>query len=1089
MSNHVKLSEYVSIANYYQKSVQLYDDLDKKEALSGYVCLETAKKLVMTMSQQLVHTNQRAFTWTGPFGSGKSTLALALSQLVRPGDVEENIAQLAQVDGFKEAFPKSTKGWAVLPIVGTRVSPMQAFAKVLGEQVDAKLSTKDDIFQALDKLAISHDGLFIIVDEMGKLLEGVDQSGEDIYFFQELAEFVPRSKGRIVFVGILHQAFRQYAKHQNFSEKVQNEWEKIQGRFSDIPLITTANETLELIGKAITSKDNPKTATESLCSRVVAALSSSKLSSEQYLKDALKKCWPLHPVTALLLGPASKKQYGQNERSVFGFLNSHETFGFQDFLNTTKFSESSAYTPARYWDYLEENLEPSIMASFDSQKWMLASSCIERVSNKGSALHVSLVKTIAVVELFSNGSGITASTALLSTVFSECDEQDLLKALEDLTDWKTVIFRKFNNSWSVFEGSDFDLNTALNQELRVENFDIKHTEKYVNFHPVVAKRHLHLTGSLRWMKICVSDSHTLKNKVSKFCSDQSQFGQFILLLDKDALSTKEKKLLKDNATNSVVGVPKNRSEIYALTKELSALDRIGNYPELEGDGIARKEVDERKRIAVERIKYAISISTINTLWHYKQEPDGRVYENISKLCSDMADKAFNNSPRIWSELINRDIPSTNSVKARRALLYRMLSSEAEQDLGIEGYPAEKGLYLTCIKATGIHTKGVTDNVWKFLPPTKNERNLHYLWDQTLKLIESKDQKVKVSDIYDLWQKPPFGVKTGLLPVLFWAFYLSYKSKLGLYKDSFYIAELTEVIIDESLQNISRFELQSVEITSERAELLTGLSALVADMNLSQGRQTSPLEAARTLVATVYRLPQWTKETKTLSRNTQRLRDELKRASDPHKVLFHDISAIYGTDNTENLLVNLKNSLEELLNAHQIMLTQLATLLLHELDVERHDVNRLNARAKAIKETGPSFLDNAFINRLINYDGSTFLLKDVLGLVVEKRVEEWTDSEVSTAKNRISEFSKRFRKLEAMAHIHGRVNERESIALVYSIPGKDLIETDIEVDKTKQQELASQVHNLLEGMENLSKKEKLAVIISALESLDEVVDVT
>lgn len=1088
MSNHVKLSEYVSIANYYQKSVQLHDDLDKKEALSGYVCLETAKKLVMTMSQQLVHTNQRAFTWTGPFGSGKSTLALALSQLVRPGGVEENIAQLAQVDSFKEAFPKSTRGWAVLPIVGTRVSPKQAFAGAIGELVGTKLSTKDDLFQALDKVAISHDGLLILVDEMGKLLEGAEQSGEDIYFFQELAEFIPRSKGKIVFVGILHQAFRQYAKHQNFSEKVQNEWEKIQGRFSDIPLITTANETLELIGKAITSKHDLQTTTESLCSRVIAAINSRKLSSEHYLKDALKKCWPLHPVTALLLGPASKKQYGQNERSVFGFLNSHETFGFQDFLNTTEFSELAAYTPARYWDYLEENLEPSIMASFDSQKWMLASSCIERVSNKGSALHVSLVKTIAVVELFSNGSGITASTDLLSAVFPECDDKELVQALENLTAWKTIIFRKFNNSWSVFEGSDFDLNTALNQELRVENFDIKNTEKYVNFHPVVAKRHLHLTGSLRWMKICVSDSHTLKNKVSKFSPDQSQFGQFILLLDKDDLSAQEKKLLKNSAANNIVGVPKNRSEIYELTKELSALDRIGNYPELEGDGIARKEVDERKRIAVERIKYAISISIINTLWYHKQDPDGRVYENTSKLCSDMADKTFSNSPRIWSELINRDAPSTNSVKARRALLYRMLNSEAEQDLGIQGYPAEKGLYLTCIKATGIHTQNENDNDWKFSNPTKNDRNLHYLWNQALKLIESKGQKVKVSDIYDLWQKPPFGVKTGLLPVLFWAFYLSYKSKLGFYKNSFYVAELTEVIIDESLQNISRFELQSVEITSERAELLRGLSALVADMNLSQGRQSSPLEAARTLVAAVYRLPQWTKETKTLSKNTQRLREELKRASDPHKVLFHDISAIYGTDNTESLLVNLRISLEELLNAHQNMLTQLATLLLQELDVEQQDISRLNDRAKAIKDIGPSFLDNSFINRLINYDGSSFLLKDVLSLLVEKRVEEWTDSEVDTAKSRISEFSKRFRKLEAMAHIHGRDNERESIALVYSTPSKGLIETDIELDKKKQLELASQVNNLLEGMENLNRKEKLAVIISALESLDEVVDV-
>ena len=45
----------------------------------------------------------------------------------------------------------------------------------------------------------------------------------------------------------------------------------------------------------------------------------------------LAGCFPLHPLTALTAGPLFR-QLAQNERSLFAFLVSSETNGFQDFL-------------------------------------------------------------------------------------------------------------------------------------------------------------------------------------------------------------------------------------------------------------------------------------------------------------------------------------------------------------------------------------------------------------------------------------------------------------------------------------------------------------------------------------------------------------------------------------------------------------------------------------------------------------------------------------------------------------------------------------------------------------------------------------
>ena len=114
---------------------------------------------------------------------------------------------------------------------------------------------------------------------------------------------------------------------------------------------------------------------------------------------ALEACWPLHPAMAALLGPISKRQFGQNERSTFGFLSSVEPHGFRSYLNSTPKSETSWYRPSDYWDYLRSNLEPAILASSDGHRWSQAVEAVERAEAKtGDALLVTMIKNIAIID-------------------------------------------------------------------------------------------------------------------------------------------------------------------------------------------------------------------------------------------------------------------------------------------------------------------------------------------------------------------------------------------------------------------------------------------------------------------------------------------------------------------------------------------------------------------------------------------------------------------------------------------------------------------------------------------------------------------
>lgn len=80
----IALSDIVQISRQYQRSIRVDADIGRADALSGYICHATAAAVVDGMSKQLSSTNQRCFTWTGPFGGGKSSLAVALASALHP---------------------------------------------------------------------------------------------------------------------------------------------------------------------------------------------------------------------------------------------------------------------------------------------------------------------------------------------------------------------------------------------------------------------------------------------------------------------------------------------------------------------------------------------------------------------------------------------------------------------------------------------------------------------------------------------------------------------------------------------------------------------------------------------------------------------------------------------------------------------------------------------------------------------------------------------------------------------------------------------------------------------------------------------
>lgn len=1037
----IKLSDIVHVSRHYQRSIRIDIDLGRPDALNGYICHGTATGVLSSMTKQLLESNQRAFTWTGPFGGGKSSLAVAFASALGSDKLlrekAREVLRLEGIPSFDQALPHR-KGWLTIPIVGKRASVVSELAKGLRQAQrfshDGRKTNPSTLISDICEAAESkkNDGVLIIIDEMGKFLEASALGlGDDVYFFQELAEAAARTSGKVVVIGILHQSFSQYAGRLGIGTR--DDWVKVQGRYSDIPLVAASDEVVELIGRAIHAEVTPAWMMPASV-EIADSIRARRPTVGSGFSKSLYACWPLHPTMAALLGPISKRQFGQNERSTFGFLASVEPSGFRSYLESTPQLQSSWYRPSDYWDYLRANLEPAILSSPDGHRWAQAVEAVERAEAKTTdTLHVELIKNIAVIDLFRNGSGLAAEATVLKTLFYGHTLEQVEAALEQLSNWRVILFKKHIGAWSVFEGSDFDIESAISQARGgMAGVDFSLIESLTNLYPVIAKRHYHETGTMRWMNMALCRLEDAQRIATNFKPHNGDFGLFLLTLPGSNMSNKAA-LRKCHEYSRVepwpvvIGIPRNHAKIEDLGSELLALQIVQSRHELIGDPVARREVQARVSSVRANLEEQLREAVINARWiagEEELETSGR----LSPIASNLADVIFPDAPELWSELLNRDSPSSNSVKARRDLLYSMLDHEAEENLGVSGYPAERGLYETLLRATGLHRQD-GNGAWRFLPPDdQHAPTFGPLWKATRARFTDANTRVKISELYELWAKPRFGVRKGVMPVLFTAFLLAHKGNLALYKEGMFIPRVTDADIDEYLQDSSRFSMRWILIDQEKTSILAGISDILAEVGAS-ANTSDPLEAARGLVAMVFALPAWSQRTHTISDIARSVRDTLLKANDPHKVLFIDLAALLEKNSDKSYVEALRSPIAEIARAYDGLLERINDSMLEALDAPADKLDRLRARAEVLNGVTGDLRQDAFAARLAKHDGSKESIEGILSLAANKPPRDWNDRDIDHALLDIAQASLRFRQAEAFASVKGRAPTSEAFAVV------------------------------------------------------------
>ena len=1104
------LAERVHVARRFQRAVRIDLDFRDPEALDGFVCPPSSAEVLKTMARHVSEGKQGAFTWTGPYGSGKSSLAVALGALLNGNAALRRSAASALGEETAsvvwDALPPRSKGWRVLPVIGRRERPAQVVGEAMKASGVAAADLTDkwsdmQVLDALGRVASQHPraggGLIVLIDEMGKFLESAAYDSSDIYFFQQLAEIASRSDNRLVVVGVLHQAFDEYA--HRLSRESRDEWAKIQGRFVDLAVNTQGDEQIDLLSRAIVSDHRAER--PSPVARWVAAAARTYTSPQ--LAQTLEECWPLHPIVACLLGPISRRRFGQNQRSLFGFLNSSEPQGFQDFLRNA--DDGDLYAPDLLWDYLRINLEPSIMASPDGHRWASAVDALERCQAMGGeARHLQLLKVIALIGMFRERSGLTASKELLQWALTDSTAQEIEDDLARLMAWSLIIYRKFDDSYSVFDGSDFDIENAVTKALEsIGDVDFGRLEALAGLQPVVAKRHYHETGAFRWFDVRIAPLAGVEETAGTYAPRNGAIGAFFLALptqgesDEQARAAIRRAVDKAADWDVVVGLPQGPWDVAALARELVALEQVRNEsPELQGDRVARREMEARVSYLQGRLESELIKVFDSALWHRKgREPEQLPRRWLNALASELADDRFPEAPRLLNELLNRGKPSSSAVAAQNVLLRRMALHEGEERLGIGGFSTEGGLFESLLEATKLYTR--TPAGWRFVSPDPiagDSCNLAPAWGAALRFLQDNTHRsVAVAEVYDIWRNSPFGIKDGLLPVLGVAFILSMRANVVFYRQGIFQSRMTDLDTDYLAKDPSDVRVRWMNLSDASRVLLSNMADIVRGMDEQHDlAPMEPIDVARGLISIYDRLPPWVGRTQRLSANAKRLRQLFKQASDPNRLIFDAIPEALsdGPPNGEDealrrITDNVRDGLTELYEAYGSMLHRLRETLLSELEEPNASAStlaELRARADNVRELGGDHRLEAFIMRLTLFQGTDEDMESLASLATNKPTRQWVDADVDTAAVELADLAQRFSRLEAYAHVKGRPDRRHAMAVVVGISGRpEPLHDYFDVTDLERQGVDDLVSRVAEVLEN-SGEERRNIVLAALAEL-------
>ena len=286
----------------------------------------------------------------------------------------------------------------------------------------------------------------------------------------------------------------------------------------------------------------------------------------------------------------------------------------------------------------------------------------------------------------------------------------------------------------------------------------------------------------------------------------------------------------------------------------------------------------------------VSFAPENCDWYARaravlKRPSARQFsEWISEECRH----AYEKSPVLQNELLNRNELSSAAAKARRLLIEAMVTKGNEERLGLKGFPPELSMYRSVLETPGLHRR--IGDQWRFGKPVASD--MAATWTEIDSFFtETERKRLPLVDLYARLRRPPFGLKNGPIPVVACAALLAFESEVAIHEAGTFIPHLNPAVIERLLSSPEPFKVRRCKIAGVRLEVLERLGRAFLDGNRQE--QKTVLNVVRQIMRSVGALHEYVRMTTELSEHAQKVREALLTAKDPAQLLFLDLPAACG----------------------------------------------------------------------------------------------------------------------------------------------------------------------------------------------------
>lgn len=1121
----MKFNEFVKPNMEVARSVNLERDAGSIGIVKDYQITDKSREVLSRFKDALLGEKISAWSLTGPYGMGKSSFINYLLALTSTPNTDlANNAWQKLKESDSDFYEKLLEGIKTIDGQGFLQIPVTASYEPVNSSVlrgiknalkTADIPKKSKLHTRLKKIGLTEvidsqvlleviketislisKPVIIVIDEFGKNLDFMSHHPHkgDIFLLQQLAEL-----DSVYLWVCLHQAFDEYAAGLSTTQR--QEWRKIQGRFEDISFVESTGQMLNMITRSLkhSQDDYFKKVLSQWAEEALISIRNTSLSNKSYFTlDTIKSLYPLHPITAISLIELCRR-FAQNDRTLLSFLCSGDWGAMPAFLEREIYNNSTL--PAMGLDYLYDYFfsisanKPTYQA--ESQRWLEIHDIISEVGSV-SEQESALLKTIGVLNLLSGVTGISADYETIYTImkYSKCYEPNEVKTwLDDLIRTKGLIYREFASELRLWEGSDFDVYGTIHTQkakMAINSLD-QLLQEYLPLSPFISSRHAFKTGTVRRFERRWLSVESLSNDLEPCTGFDGLFVYCFGTLTQPDYVPPE----CADGRPLLIAYVSSQTTLVELALEVAASRYVfETSPELEHDRVARKELSFRVNMAEQQFRNYLSQlyspESADITWYANgQEIEINGSKKLSEEISRLCDQCYYRCPHIGNEMINYDKLSSAAARARRELVEAMATNEELESLGLTGFGPEVAIYRSLILAAGLHIK---DRDGWYLALSYNDDRLAALWDQIEECIVVNGEKgISVADILDVLQQPPFGMRQGPAPIYVCLYLLVKADDIAIFREGNYVPYLTEATIALLLKRPDLFILKRFISSGIEQKVFNIYRKLINTVNLEGNiklRNATMLGVVGPLIKYIEALPSYSRNTREVSLEAQRVRSAIMNSIEPMQLLFEDLPQAVGMDMKEKqkesnwreeLQIRLRNALNDLEQAYSRLNQRVQQALLEAFNYS--DIDKLKEmQVKRVNSLVGVCSDSElkpFLQSIIRpATDSVEWAKGIAGIVVKKPLDAWNDHDFIPFVANLRDYADRIDQLEALSAVGTNLASDTVVLSIMSSGGK--LNREILSRSPKRNETVDdKVREILSLPENESRQIMLALVNSLL----------